>query len=107
MTVDGATTLSRPARDHRRTGFLRGWTKLSGLARRPTRKAREKLRVARVERHMPRTSREKDLVIWKCCWVGLEKIERRREMTKGRTAETTEKMAKAGESSYELSASYP
>lgn len=38
--------------------------------------------------------------------VGLEKIERRREMTKGMTAETTEKMAKAGESSYVLSALY-
>lgn len=65
-TVGGATMLSNPAKDQRRAGFLTGWTKLNGLDSTPTRKAREKLSVARVERHIPRTSKEKDFVSWKC-----------------------------------------
>jgi hypothetical protein len=96
--VGGATMLSSPARDHRRAGFFTGWTKLSGLESTPMRKAREKLRVAKVERHMPKTSKENDFVSWKCWMVGLVTSVRRREMAKGRIAETTEKPANAGES---------
>jgi hypothetical protein len=97
-TVGGDTTLRRPARDQRRPRFLTGWTKLSGLESTPMRKAREKLRVARVERHMPRTRREKDFVSWKCCIVGLVTRVRRREIAKGKIAEMTENAAKVGES---------
>lgn len=96
--VGGDTTLRRPARDQRRPRFLTGWTKLSGLESTPMRKAREKLRVARVERHMPRTRREKDFVSWKCCIVGLVTRVRRREIAKGKIAEMTENAAKVGES---------
>jgi hypothetical protein len=101
-TVGGATTLSTPARDHRRAGFLTGWTKVSGLESTPIRKAREKLRVARVDRHIPRTSREKDFVSWKCCNVGLVTSVRSLEIARGRMAEITEKTANAGESNWRL-----
>jgi len=42
-----------------------------GLARSPTSMAREKFRVAKEERNMPRRRREKDLVSWYCWVVGL------------------------------------
>ena len=57
-------------------GEGRGPRKERGAERRPTRKAREKLRVASVERNMPRRSREKDLMSKLCCAVGGVKWER-------------------------------
>ena len=54
-----------------------------GVARRPTRKAREKLRVAREERKSPSKRRENDFMS-KYCWVvGAKKCVRVRERMNG------------------------
>jgi hypothetical protein len=45
----------------------------NGVENNPTKKAREKLRVAREARNIPRRSREKDLMSWYCCSVGRKK----------------------------------
>lgn len=45
----------------------RGRAKLRGEQRRPTRKARLKFSVARVESVAPRRRREKDCRVWSCC----------------------------------------
>jgi len=48
-----------------------GRTNDSGEDMRPTRKASEKLSVARDERNMPSRRREKHLIRWNCCTESL------------------------------------
>ena len=71
-TVGGATRFSRPEATNRTGAFSgHGCVNDRGVASRPTRKAREKLSVASVDRNMPRRRREKDLISWYCCVDGL------------------------------------
>jgi len=52
------------------SGMLNLRCSAGGKARRPIRKAREKLRVARVARNMPRRRREKHFIRRRWGWVG-------------------------------------
>ena len=58
----------------------KGRTKLSGAQSRPSRKARLKFSVARVDSTTPRSSREKDWMRWICCWEREVRRFRAREM---------------------------
>jgi hypothetical protein len=98
MMVVGATSSSSILLVHRMAAFLgHGWAKVSGLARRPTKKAKEKLSVARDERNMPSSRRENDLVSWYSCCDALYFV-RKWEKTCGRAKFRAEKTTKAGAS---------
>jgi hypothetical protein len=71
-----------------------GWIQVNGEERRPTRKAREKFRVAREERNIPRRSREKDLMRRYCWAVGLKRLVKRMERMGGRTLLSMAKLTK-------------
>ncbi len=59
----GAITFRKPVDIKRIAVDLgHGWAKVRGLAIRPTKSARLKLRVARVDRTIPSMRREKDLM---------------------------------------------
>jgi hypothetical protein len=63
-TAVGAIRFNPPATAHLTASLSKGCVKDSGEDKRPTRKAREKLRVAREDRNMPKSRREKDLMSW-------------------------------------------
>lgn len=74
MTIGGAIALSKPATMNLESLVLQGCTNVKGLAISPTKKAREKFKVANVANAMPRTRRENDLVNWKCCELILNNL---------------------------------
>lgn len=57
-------------------------------------RASEKLSVASEERNMPRSSREKDVMSWYCCVVGLYVLVRMADRMCGRAVFSTRKTAK-------------
>ena len=72
----------------------RGLIHVRGEERRPTRKAREKFRVAREERNMPRRRSEKDFMRRYCWDVRLKWVVRKMERMGGRMLLTMAKMTK-------------
>jgi hypothetical protein len=69
---------------------------MSGEERRPMKKAREKLRVAREERKMPRRRSEKDLRSWYCCGVRCMNVSVIAERRIGRAAFAAANRPKVG-----------
>jgi hypothetical protein len=62
ITIGGEVNINNTAKMPLVATLLVGRLKVRGLARSPTRKAREKLSVLRVARDTPRINSEKDLV---------------------------------------------
>lgn len=89
-TVPGVSRLSRSPESKAAGWEDIGRTKLKGAERRPIIKAREKLRVARDERNMPNSRREKDVSNVYCWAVGLKLRIRILEATKGRITLTAQ-----------------
>lgn len=82
--------------------FGKGLTNDNGAERRPMIIAREKLRVAREERNMPRSRREKDLMRLYCWRVGRWNVVRRLERVGGRIVLIRRKSPKRGVRSWKV-----
>lgn len=62
ITIGGEVNINNAAKNHLVAALSVGRMKVRGLAKSPTRKAREKLSVLRVARDTPRINSEKDFV---------------------------------------------